>query len=473
MRRATALPLLLVCGLVAAGGVAQGATVWTEPLDISPRDGYTIYMSDLAVDRHGDVAAVGETYSAPDGLVVYSSLDRGPFDGEEVNDSGAEGPAIAFDRAGGLVVLSHKVDFGNAIRAYTRPLGGSFGAAQLLDHRPGYPYGVATAPNGAVIAYWLGTDQAGSETYELRAAVRRAGAAEFGPVQDVSEPGLPAEGVQLVFDRAGNTLIAWTVDGRLEYAIRPPGGSFGTRRVLAAAAGYGATHAIAATPAGRAVAAWRASGGAKHQVRAAFGTVADGFGASRRIGGDANRGPFVALDRDGEAVAAWQVRSGSSSVLRAAVAAPAAERFGASRRVHSGYSEPVGVVADGHGTATVAWLDGATLWAARHTADTPGFAKEPVDRSNVRDATLGVTADGRTVLAAKATRKGRRVRAAVARSGHPFGAPKTLTRFARSEGIQGPYVGAGGDGGAFVWWGTDLETAKRETIWFSGSYLLP
>lgn len=470
MRRGAALGLVLFA--IAPAASRADASEWTKPLDITPRDGLTEYMADVAVDRRGDVAAIGETYSAPDGLVVYSSFDHGPFEGEEVNDSGAEGPAICFDRSGGLVVLSHKVDFGNAIRVYTRPSGGSFGKAQLLDHRPGYPYGVATAPNGAVIAYWTGTDAAGSSSGALRVAVRPAGATAFGPVQDVSEHGLEVEGVQLVFDRAGNALIAWTVAGRLEYAMRHPGGAFGTPRVLASAAGYGATHGFAATPAGRAVAVWRASRGKGHQVRAAFGTVAGGFGGSRRIGGDANRGPYVALDRNGEAVAAWRIPAGSTSELRAAVAEPGADHFGGSRRLDAGYSEPVGVAAS-HGTATVAWLDGATLWAARHARDATGFAEEPVDRSNVRDAALAVTADGRTVLAWKASRKGRRIRVAVARPARSFGAVRTLTRFARSESIEGPAVEAGGDGGAFVSWGTTRETATRDSIWFSGSYLLP
>jgi hypothetical protein len=463
-------------GLLAALVLCDSASAaWTKPLDITPRDGYTVYVSDLAVDRRGDVAAVGETYSAPDGLVVYSSHARGPFEGEELNDSGGENAAICFDRQGGLVVLSHKIDFGGAVRVYTRPRGGSFGYERILDARPGYPYGIVTSPTGDVFAYWTATN-AGNDGGGVRVAVRPAGSSRFGPVQDVSAPGLDVDRVGIVFDRQGNALMSWMATRRLEYAVRHPGGSFSAARVLSPAAGlYDASYDIASNRAGRAVAVWRAHAGRKRELRAAFGSVAGGFGGSEQIGGKANRGPYAALDRDGQAVVAWRSGGGGSFELRAAVARPAAARFGSSHVLFEGYAEQPAVAADGRGTATIAWLDGTTLRAARRRSTGGGFEREVVGESNVRAASLEVTADGRTVLAWKAFAKGgtKRIKASVAGPGDPFGAVRTLAKLARIDGVQGPGIAIGGGGGAFAWWGVDRETAKRETSWFAGSYLLP
>jgi hypothetical protein len=458
----------VVLAALAACGSASAA--WTRPFDISPRGGYTVYMSDLAVDRNGDVAAIGETYTKPDGLVVYSSHDRAPFEGEEVNDSGGESPSICFDRSGATLVLSHKVDFGDAIRVYTRPRGGSFGEATILDPRPGDPYGIVTSPRGEVFAYWTGPS-AGAD--QVRVAVRPAGSRRFGPVQDVSAAGASAGGPWIVFDRDGNALLSWWTAHGIHYSIRPHAGSFGPERVLASSArGY---RDIAANGAGRVVAVWRASAGRGQQLRAAFGTVAGGFGRSRRLAaGRANRGPLVALDAGGEAVVAWRTATEPRFELRAATAPVGSSRFGASHALAKGYSEQIGVAADGRGTATIAWIDGSTLRAARHRAGRSGFRDEVVGESNVRGTSMGTTADGRTVLAWKAFAKGgtKRVKVSVARAGHSFGAVRTLERFGRADGVEGPSVASGGDGGAFVWWGDYRETAD-EAIWFAGSWLLP
>lgn len=464
MRRA--LPLAV---LVAAALAPPAAAAWTGPVEITARGGYTIYLSDLAVDRRGDVAAVGETYSKPDGVVVYTSHDRGPFEGEEVNDSGAEYPSICFDRSGATLVLSHKIDFGGAIRVYTRAPGAAFGEAQILDPRPGDPYGILTSPRGEVFAYWTGQTAAGEQ---VRLAIRPANRRAFGAVKDLSAPGVNASGPWILFDRKGNALVSWWAGHQIQYSIRPPGGAFGPVRVLAASArGW---RDIAANASGRVVAAWRAGRRGHEQVRAAFGTVAGGIGPSRRIGGSANRGPDVAIDGGGEAVVAWRAATEPSFELRAATARPGSARFGDPVTLARGYSEQVAVAADGRGTSTVAWLDGTTLRAARHRTGDDRFAAEVVGESNVRAATMGTTADGRTVAVWKAFAKGgtKRVKASVARPGHSFGDVTTLGRFGRGEGVDGPGIVAGDGGGAFAWWGHDVDS-PRETIWFEGSYLLP
>lgn len=475
MRRSAILALAVLAGLLASSGSA--AARWSNPLLITPRDVYTAYVADLAVGRTGDVAAIVESYSAPEGLLVYSSHDRGPFEWEKVNDSGGESPAIGFDRQGATLVLSHRVDDDNAIRLYSKPRGGSFGTARLLDLRPGYPAGIATSPTGDVFAYWTGTNAQGTASTSLRIAVRPAGSEDFGPVQDLSAPNLDARSraPQIVFNRAGDALILWTVAGRLEYAIRHPGEAFGPTVVLSASVGD--AYDLASTAVGRAVAVWRDR--ERREIRASFGSVAGGFGQSSRIGGRATRGPEVVVNRLGESVAAWRTggyRTGASSErVRAAVAEPGAG-FGAPRVVYTGFVDRLELAADGHGTATVAWLSGSRLLAARHTAGKRGsFALETVGQSNVRGYSIGATRDGRTVLAWKAFAKhgSKRVKAAIAHARRPFGPVRNLGRLGRVASFrQDPYVSVGGDGGAFVWWGVERETEPQK-VWFAGRYLLP
>jgi hypothetical protein len=466
--RAIAATALATAALAAPGAAA--AASWTEPLDITPRDGYTVYISDIAMSRHGDVAAIGETYSKPDGVVVYTSHDGGPFEGEEVNDSGGESPSICFDRRGATIVLSHKVDFGNIVRVYQRPPGGRFGREQILDSRPGDPAGIATSPAGEVLAYWTGTDTAGSTGGPVRVAVRPAGGGPFGPPQNVSERGEEAGYPYLLFDGRGNALMAWETDVGLEYATRPRGGSFGPVQLLAAAAdGYAGYPDIAANRGGRAIAVWRAHPGKHNEIRAAFGTVAGRFGGSVRIGGRANRGPVLGLDAGGEALVAWRAGSYPKLPLRAAVARAGSRRFDKSQVVTRTYADLMSVAADDHGTLTMGWLDGRDVNTARHRAGKAGFVKDVVAQ-NARYATMGATGDGRTVIVTRTFKK--HVEAVVAKPGHSFGRVREVGKVRKGETIDGPGLVTGA-GGAFAWWGTGARDSDEGASWFAGSRLLP
>jgi hypothetical protein len=453
--------------LVACG---DALAAWTDPLDITDPRGYTIYISDIAAGRHGDVAAVGETYSKPDGVVVYSSEDRGPFEGEEVNDSGAESPAICLDRRDATLVLSHKVDFGGAVRVYTRPAGGRFEPQQILDMRPGYPQGIATSPAGEVMAYWIGTNLGGTVGGSLRVAVRSAAGHDFGPVQDVSARGGEVDYPRLLFDRRGNALLAWLADGRLEYSVRHPGGTFGPVRVLEPDVHYGEFD-VAANRAGRAVAVWRAHPGKHNALRASVGSVAGGFGAVRRFGGKANRGPYVAVDRGGEAAVTWLSGKYPEYALRSALKPAGSGRFGTSHALARSYTDEFEVAGDGRGTLTIAWLKRGTVRVARHRSGKRGFAKQAVAANPTRGMTMATTAGGRTVIVSRTYKK--HFEALVARPGRPFGRVTEVGHVRKGETLDGPGIVTGGDGGAFVWWGVGARNSDEGATWFRGAYLLP
>ena len=463
----------LACAL-ALGHGAQAD--WSKPVTITP-SAHLVQTLSLALGDWGDIEAVGTPQSRIDGVAAYSSHDRGPFEVQRLNPSPGDSPIVALDGAGTAVVLSYRIDADLAIRAYEKPPGGRYGKARLLDPRPAYPYDLVTSPSGDVFGLWRGTNRKGTGGGPLRIAVHPPGG-DFGPVQDVSEPGQEVDFVGLVFDRAGNALAAWTVQGRLEYSIRPRGGSFGPRRVLSTSLRpvYSAEFDVASNGSGRAAIVWRDHDGAGHrQVRAAFGTVAGGFGPSKAIGGRSSRGPFVRVGRDGEAVAAW--RGGQQTTaeplnVSAAIARPR-RGFGAVHVLQRGaYVDQMRVRSDGHGTLRVLWRAGRRIVSARHTAGASGFDKQTVTRGRAYYFYTGATSDGRTIVAWRVFAKdgAKKVKARVARSGHSFGKARTLARLAGGFG-GGPFVSTGRNGSAFVWWGVYTEGSGPNS--WKGSHLGP
>lgn len=448
---------------------APASAAWTKPFDITPRNGFTVGLYDIAVDRGRDVAALGDTLTAPDGLVAYSSEDRGPFAGEEVVGFSVEFPSICFDQAGATLVLAAG-DAPAPVRVYSRPRGGRFGPGQVVDGQPGAPRTITTSPTGEVFAVWSRAGGGGIAVGPVRVAVRPAHGKTFGPAQALPRRHVRSRDPRIVFDRRGNALATWVAAGRLEYAIRHPGGKFGGVRVLERAVGD--DYAIASNRSGRAVAVWRSRTGRRRSVRAALGTVGSGFGRTERIGGRANRGPVVALDRAGDAIAAWRGGTYPRYRLRGAIARAGEPRFDSSSLLSKRRPDRFGVAVDGRGTQTIAWHERASIRVARHESGSRRFKRQRVADSGARDVSVDGTGNGRTVVAWKAFVKGgrKRVKVAVADGGQPFGPPTRLTRFSRHQLVDGPFV-EGRGGGAFVWWSTGLKRADSE--WQAGSYLVP
>jgi hypothetical protein len=393
---------------------------------------------------------------------------------QRLNGTPGDSPSIALDGEGNAIVLSYRLNTDLAIRVYEKPRGARYGRARLLDPRPAYPYDLVTSPAGDVFGLWAGTNLDGTSGGPLRIAVHPTGG-DFGAVQDVSEPEQEVRSVGLVFDRAGNALVAWTVPGRLEYSIRPRGGSFGPARILSTSLRpvYSASFDVASNGAGRAAIVWRDRRAGHRQMRAAFGTVADGFGPSKAIGGRSSRGPYVTVGRDGEAVAAWRGGRGTAAAplnVSAAIARPG-HGFGPPAVLRQSYVEQLRVLDDGHGTARVLWLAAErSITTARHEGGEGGFDLQTVADSNARAFFTGVTSDGRTIVAWRAFAKGgsKRVKARVARPRHSFGPVRTIARLTRTQSFGvGPVVTTGGGGSAFVWW-----AVSGPDLW-RGSYLDP
>jgi hypothetical protein len=95
---------------------------------------------------------------------------------------------------------------------------------------------VAIDRKGNAIVVWRGFD---GTNYRARAAFRPRGGS-FGPVQTLSaaseDAGEPGSGPQIAFDGKGNAIAVWhRSDGtheRIEAAIQPAGGTFGTAETI-------------------------------------------------------------------------------------------------------------------------------------------------------------------------------------------------------------------------------------------------
>src|SRR5205085_7545167 len=94
---------------------------------------------------------------------------------------------------------------------------------------------VAAAPDGTVIAAWVRSD---GTNYHIAVRVRPPGGS-FSPVQDLSAAGGNPQEPTVAFDSLGNAIVAWVrsdgTNNRIQWTLRPAGGSFGLTQNLSPA----------------------------------------------------------------------------------------------------------------------------------------------------------------------------------------------------------------------------------------------
>jgi hypothetical protein len=475
-RRALALVTIAVASVAALPGVA--AARWSGPVQVTPTGGRVTYLR-VAIDDLGDVVALGIADRPAPGLVSYSSHDRGPFGPpHQVLEDPSALPALTFDRHRTALAL---VSDDGGIEIVSKPREQDFGQATPIDPRAGLPVALARSPAGDLFAVWTGKSDVVSRT-SVRVAVRPRGATQFGPVQQLSATDARGFQPKIAFDRAGNALILWRAlrgranarQARLEYAIRHPGAAFGTTQALSPPGVD--TFVLGSNVTGGAVAAWHVRDGRRGEVRAALGTASAGFGEPELLGSPHADYPQVAVDARGEATVAWRSAHGfgrGPDRIRVATAPPGA-KLGSPQTLFPGRANLLRLAAD-RGTTTAAWLthpDGGLVAVRRRSGDA-GFHAQTIDARNARSFTLKVAGQGRTVLAwsAAETNGFKRVKAAVATSGGPFGAGKTLaTPGTAGSFYQYPTLALDGAGGAFAFWSIVFPDGS---VAADGSYLLP
>jgi hypothetical protein len=191
------------------------------------------------------------------------------------------------------------------------------------------------------------------------------------PPFDLSATGGSALEQQAAFDGHDEAIAIWrrregaTGDFIVQVAIRPPGGPVVVQDL--SAKGHGAYEPdIAVNADGDAVAAWSRSDGTNQRIEAAIRPAGGSFGAVQTLSaaGQNARHPKVAIDAQGEATAVWERNNDApltGSAAQVAIRRPG-QSFGAAKNlsvpasgVYAGW-EDVGVNA--HGDAVAVWARG-------------------------------------------------------------------------------------------------------------------
>jgi hypothetical protein len=154
--------------------------------------------------------------------------------------------------------------------------------------------------------------------------VPAAGAAPWGPPEEISAPGGGATGSQVGIDAAGDATAVWTrSDGSqifAQAATRPVGGSWGPVADLSGALGSAESPTLAVNGAGDVVAAWKQRGVGSHAIETSYRPAGGSWEGpvAVALGSAVVETPAVAIDEAGDVVVIWRQGAGANHVIFAA-----------------------------------------------------------------------------------------------------------------------------------------------------------
>jgi PKD domain len=327
----------------------------------------------VAFDGKGDAVAVWELYSGahfnveaavkPTGgpwqTPVYLSADEYP---------GADHPQLAVDELGdAIAVWDRGLPGGGVVQAAFMPAGGAWQAPVDVAALGDEPQ-VAFDRQGDAVALWKHSD--GSD-YIVQAASKPAGGSWQAPV-DVSDPGETAEGLQVAFDRQGDATAVWRrwANGPFSYhivqsAFQPAGRAWqapvnliGAEDELDQPKNAGDPR-LAVDRQGDAVAAWTWEFGGN--IQAAFRPAGGAWRAPLNISafGENATNPQVAFDAQGNAMAVWGLQPyiGAPEVIQSAFM-PADGAWQTPVDISAEDASSPQVAFDGQGDAIAVWDSG-------------------------------------------------------------------------------------------------------------------
>jgi hypothetical protein len=192
----------------------------------------------------------------------------------DVSDAGqdAYAPQVAEDPSGNSLMVWTRFDGTNTrIQARFRAANGTWDPTATIstEGRDAYEPQLAFDPSGNATAVWSQFDGAHARTH---AALRPAGGS-FGGDQTISPGGRDAVAPQISVDSTGKAIAVWyAFDGttdRIQAAVRPAGGTFGSPQTLSAAGVEAYEPQIATGPNAdaNAAAVWTGSDGANTRVQ--------------------------------------------------------------------------------------------------------------------------------------------------------------------------------------------------------------
>jgi hypothetical protein len=354
---------------LAVAAPANAAPQWLAPQTVS-QTGQDASHQRVAFDQSGDATAVWESAGGPNTVIMAAARPAsGAFGAPQtLSDPSAysTSPDVAGDAQGDAVAVWLHFDGANMrVQAAYRPAGGSFGAPQTLS-AVGYEAReprVAMNSAGAAVIVW---DLASGLTEELQASSAAPGGS-FGEPVDLTGYSSVASEPRVALDSHGDAIAVWEGwDGanvRIEDAVRPAGGSFGSPQLLSPAGANAGAPQIAFDATGDALAVWRYDGSPASTVQASYRPAGGSgeFGAVQTVSVPSTypaQMPQVAFDGQSDGVVAWQQSAGGEPRVDASVRSPgAAGTFAAQSTLDPGGQEAYEpqIAGDGLSGTIVSW----------------------------------------------------------------------------------------------------------------------
>jgi hypothetical protein len=377
----------------------------------------------------------------------------------------ASAQQTAFDPGGDAVVVWRASGAHPTIEAAVRPAGGIFDAPQTISDPAAYSGSpdVAIDDQGDAVAVWLHFDGA---SLRVQAAYRPAGGS-YGAPQTLSPAGYQAATPRVAMDGAGDAAIVWSISSGLSSEIQSaqaaPGGVFQAAVALSGFTSLASVPQVALDSHGDTLAVWDGWDGANIRIQEALRPAGGSFGTPQSlspVGYNADA-PQVAFDAGGDALAVWRFDGSPASTIQGAYR-PSGGDFGFDQAVStpSTYPAQVPQVAfDGQSEGVVVWQqdDGTypRVYASVRSAGPSGTFSTPstLDPGGQEALEPRIAGDGlsATVVSWKtfngATNS---TQAAVRAAAGSFGAATTVSAAAPQEGVPAVGVDAQGNGIA-VW----------------------
>jgi hypothetical protein len=310
-------------------GPAAAPATWTSASTLSAAGQHASEPA-VAMGSEGHAAVVWQRSDGSSNRVQAAVAAPGGAFGtpQTLSDAGnsAFSPHVAVDRAGNAVAVWARSDGQRSrIQVSVRAAGGAFGSPQTLSASGAHAFEprVAMAPGGTAVVVWY---RAEGIYNRIQAAVRPPGGV-FGPVQTLSGAGQGAFDPQVAMDANGGAVVVWRrSDGvrfRIETAIAPPAGPFGSPQVLSAAGADAFDPQVAVNAGGTAVAVWRRAAGLS-RVESSTRPAGGSFGAAEPVSPADAAGlePRVAVAASGLTIVVWRRAAATSSRVLAGVRPP-------------------------------------------------------------------------------------------------------------------------------------------------------
>ena len=314
------LLLALVLAAVGSGIASAGASAWTPAVTVSgatigadaPSVGIAADQSSVLAWKHAGFAS---------SLVQARSRSAAGAWGPVVNVSSGDQPALAVNAAGtAAIVWRHPSAFGDRIELTLRSPDGSLAPTEELSVAgvDADTPDVGIAADGTVVAVWRQSDGA-DDRVQLR--VRRADGT-LDPVQAVSTPGAPALGPVVKVAPSGAAAAVWRrtlgPNTGVEFASVSPAGAVGAT-LKPAIAGVSQSPDVGVDDAGDAIVVWQRPDATTDRVQMRTVSAGGALGALKLLSSAASAAtqPAMAVSPSGDAVIAWRSLEAGSQRIRA------------------------------------------------------------------------------------------------------------------------------------------------------------